>query len=168
MQIPINYVNGIVVLPGLQILATKYTTIQEPTFVDDYETTFQCVINENEDELLCLVKEIDGVLGINLVHPPISEDIQLLRFGTFPGPYAKSNITLYFLKMVSTITFEVKRNYEVRTLLFEKAFNEALHPLISGYCNHSNYGPEYTGVAECVLQRIHSYGGLIRCMKDSS
>lgn len=168
MQIPINYVNGIIILPGFQILTTRYTIIQEPTFIDDYEATFQCAINENEDELLCLVKEIDDALGIDLVCPPISNNIQLLKFGTFPGPYAKSNITLYFLKIIDTVTFKVKKDYELRTLLFEKAFNETLHPLTSGYYNNSGPVPEYTGVAGCVLQRIHSYGGLMKCIKDSS
>lgn len=168
MQIPINYVNGVIVLPGFQILTTKYTIIQEPIFVDDYETSFQCTVNEDEDELLCLAKEINDVLGINLVCPPTLNNIQLLKFGTFPGPYTESNITLYFLKIIDIVTFKVKKNYELRTLLFKRAFNETLHPLTSGYYNDSGQAPEYTSVAECVLQRIHSYGGLIKCMKDSS
>jgi hypothetical protein len=168
MQIPINYVNGVIVLPGSQILTTKYTIVQEPIFMDDYEVTFQCTTNENEDELLCLAKEINTALCIDLICPLISDNIQLLKFGTFPGPYTKSNITLYFLKIINTVTFEVRKNYELRTLSFEKAFNESLHPLISGYYNNSGVRPEYTGVAEHVLQRIHSYGGLIKCMKDSS
>ena len=167
MQIPINYVNGIIILPGFQILTTKYTIVQDPMIMDDYEATFQCTVGENEDELLCLVKEVDNALDINLIGPPISNNIQLLKFGTFPGPYTKSDITLYFLKIINTVTFKIRKNYELRTLLFEKAFNETLHPLTSGYYNDSGYIPEYTSVAECVLQRIHSYGGLMKCMKDS-
>lgn len=167
MVVPINYVNGIIVLPGFQILTTKYTAIQDPTYLDDYEASFQCSTCGDEDELQCLTKEVYNVLGIDLSRPPASNCVQLLRFGTFPGPYSGSNITLYFLKIVNIITVKVRKNYEMRTLSFKKAFNEVLCPLTNGYYDSSGALPEYTGVAECVLQRIHSYGGIIKCIKDS-
>ncbi|MEA3296176.1 MAG: hypothetical protein U9Q27_03510 [Patescibacteria group bacterium] len=168
MQIPINYVNGVVVLPGFQILATRNILTQEVTFLDDYEVTFQCAINDNEDKLSHLINEIYKTIGININCPPFSDKIQISKFGTFSGPYGKSNITIYFLKIIHTITFEVKKNYEMRSLSPEKASNEILNSLTTGYHNKSNTHPEYTSVAECVLQRINSYGGIIECIEKDS
>ena len=168
MVIPTNYINGIVILPGFQILTAKYTPIQEPMFIDDYEATFQHAMDdEYENKLQCLTKEANNVLGIDLTHPPISDYIQLLKFGTFPGPYTKSTITLYFLKIINIVTFEVKKDYELRALPFNEAFNEILYPLTNGYYSNAEILPEYTGVAECVLQRVHSHGGIVKCVKDS-
>lgn len=71
MLLPINYVNGIIVLPKSQIVTTRYVLAQNPIFADNYEVTFQCVVNENKDELQCLIEEIDGVLSIDLNHHSI-------------------------------------------------------------------------------------------------
>lgn len=167
MVVPINYINGMVVLPGFQILTTKCAPIQEPMFIDDYEATFQCTVDEYEDELQCLMKEANNALGIDLTLPPAPNYIQLLRFGTFPGPYDKATVTLYFLKVINTVTFEVKKDYEMRALSFKEAFDEVLYPLTNGYYNSSDIHPEYTGVGECVLKRIHSHGGIMKCIRDS-
>lgn len=167
MVIPINYINGVVVLPGLQVLTTKHAPIQEPMFIDDYEVTFQCSIDEYEDELACLMKEVNNVLGIDLTLPSAPNYIQLLRFGTFSGPYEKATVTLYFLKVINITTFKVKKDYEMRALPFKKAFDELLYPLTNGYYNSSEIYPEYTGVGECVLKKIHSHGGIMKCIKDS-
>ena len=168
MVIPNNYINGIVVLPEFQILTTKHTPIQEPMFIDDYEATFQCEVYEDKAELQCLMKEVDNVLGVDLAQQLASSYIQLLKFGAFPGPFTGSTITLYFLKIINTITFKVRKDYEVRTLSFSKAFDEVLYPLTNGYYDSANIHPEYTSVAENVLQRIHSHGGIMKCIRDSS
>lgn len=167
MVIPADYINGIVVLPKFQILITRHVPVQETAFIDDYEATFQRETGEYENKLQCLIKEANNVLGIDLSHPSISNYIQLLKFGTFPGPYTRSTITLFFLKIINTITFEVGKDYEVRTLPFDEAFNEMLYPLVNGYHDNANIPLEYTSVAEHVLQRVHSHGGLVKCIKDS-
>ena len=168
MPTPVNYVNGVVVLPGFQILTIRYDLIQGPVFIDDYKVTFQCLVNNDENGLQCLTKEVKYILGIDLNCLPFSNKIRLLKFGTFLGPNAKSNITLYFLKIINKITFEVEKDYEVRTLSSKKAFNETLYPLTNGYYNNSSKCPEYTNIAECVLRKIYSYGGIVECIEKST